>query len=293
MSRGQSPATRGVDVLCCEAGLGGRLDASNALPARATLLTSVGLDHQAILGETREAIAAEKLGLLKRGRAALLRASTPTCGRRSSRAAVHAGSPCHFLDELAAGRTRTPERGGTWDLTLRDRVLRGLAGPGRAGPAPQRGPGAAGAGAAGRPRRANALLPRGSGRGAAGSFPARAVPDWCCADPDWIVDTAHNAQALDAALAPSRRARAAAGASCCSARCTTRTCRPRLGRLLRGCGVVARAGRAAALARSRDELAALFDGWGLSAQAGGLRAAAGLPAGRRPAGGAAAAGRRP
>ena len=56
-----------VDVVCCEAGLGGRLDATNALPAIATLLTSVGLDHQQILGETREQILAEKLGLLKRG----------------------------------------------------------------------------------------------------------------------------------------------------------------------------------------------------------------------------------
>ena len=57
----------GVDFVCCETGLGGRLDATNALPALATLLTTVGLDHQRILGETRAEIPAEKLGLLKRG----------------------------------------------------------------------------------------------------------------------------------------------------------------------------------------------------------------------------------
>ena len=60
-------AEAGVDVFCCETGLGGRLDATNALPAAATLLTTVDLDHQHILGETREEILAEKLGLLKRG----------------------------------------------------------------------------------------------------------------------------------------------------------------------------------------------------------------------------------
>ena len=56
-----------VDFLCCETGLGGRLDATNALPALATLLTSVSLDHGRILGRTRAKIAAGKLGLLKPG----------------------------------------------------------------------------------------------------------------------------------------------------------------------------------------------------------------------------------
>ena len=55
-----------VDFFCCETGLGGRLDASNALPAVATLLTTIGLDHQRILGDSRAEIAAEKLGLLNK-----------------------------------------------------------------------------------------------------------------------------------------------------------------------------------------------------------------------------------
>src|SRR5262249_6693137 len=49
----------GVGVI--EAGLGGRLDASNTIPSRVTVLTSVGLDHTEWLGETEEEIAAEKL----------------------------------------------------------------------------------------------------------------------------------------------------------------------------------------------------------------------------------------
>ena len=54
---------RGVDVAVVEAGLGGRLDATNVLDARVVLLTNVALDHTDVLGETREAIAREKLAV--------------------------------------------------------------------------------------------------------------------------------------------------------------------------------------------------------------------------------------
>ncbi|MGA9633789.1 MAG: Mur ligase family protein, partial [Solirubrobacterales bacterium] len=48
-----------------EAGLGGRLDATNVIPSKITVLTSVGLDHTEWLGETLEEIAAEKLAVLR------------------------------------------------------------------------------------------------------------------------------------------------------------------------------------------------------------------------------------
>ena len=48
-----------------EAGLGGRLDATNVIPSRITVLTSVGLDHTEWLGDTLEEIAAEKLAVLR------------------------------------------------------------------------------------------------------------------------------------------------------------------------------------------------------------------------------------
>jgi dihydrofolate synthase / folylpolyglutamate synthase len=54
-----------VDVGVIEAGLGGRLDATNVLPSKATVLTSVGLDHTQWLGDTEEEIAAEKLAVLR------------------------------------------------------------------------------------------------------------------------------------------------------------------------------------------------------------------------------------
>jgi dihydrofolate synthase/folylpolyglutamate synthase len=48
-----------------EAGLGGRLDATNTIPSKVTVLTSIGLDHTEWLGETELEIAAEKLAVLR------------------------------------------------------------------------------------------------------------------------------------------------------------------------------------------------------------------------------------
>jgi dihydrofolate synthase / folylpolyglutamate synthase len=53
-----------VKAAAIEAGLGGRLDATNTIPSRVTVLTSVGLDHTEWLGETELEIAAEKLAVL-------------------------------------------------------------------------------------------------------------------------------------------------------------------------------------------------------------------------------------
>jgi dihydrofolate synthase/folylpolyglutamate synthase len=54
-----------VKAAAIEAGLGGRLDATNTIPSKVTVLTSVGLDHTEWLGETELEIAAEKLAVLR------------------------------------------------------------------------------------------------------------------------------------------------------------------------------------------------------------------------------------
>jgi dihydrofolate synthase/folylpolyglutamate synthase len=54
---------REVDVVVVEAGLGGRLDATNVIDAGIVLLTNVDLEHTEVLGETREQIAKEKLAV--------------------------------------------------------------------------------------------------------------------------------------------------------------------------------------------------------------------------------------
>jgi dihydrofolate synthase / folylpolyglutamate synthase len=56
-------AAAGVDAAVVEAGLGGRLDATNVLRTKVVLLTNVGYEHTDVLGETLEEIAAEKLAV--------------------------------------------------------------------------------------------------------------------------------------------------------------------------------------------------------------------------------------
>jgi dihydrofolate synthase/folylpolyglutamate synthase len=58
-------AQRGVEYAVLETGLGGRLDATNVVPARVTAVTRIALDHTAILGDTLSEIAAEKAGIFK------------------------------------------------------------------------------------------------------------------------------------------------------------------------------------------------------------------------------------
>ncbi len=184
-----------VDFLCCETGLGGRLDASNALPAVATLLTTIGLDHQRILGDSLPEIAAEKLGLLKKG-VPLFCGVDPELRGQVFTAAVLAGSPCHFLDELARFPDADSDSGrGAWDLVLREKVFPGLPDPGTV------------------TMRRNValailvlselesvldmeLLPA-DPAGALGNLFLPGRYQTVLSNPDWIFDTAHNTQALE------------------------------------------------------------------------------------------------
>ena len=70
-------ADEGVDVAVIETGLGGRLDSTNVLTPELAVVTTIGLDHCAQLGDTLEAIAGEKAGIFKPGIPALVGESDP------------------------------------------------------------------------------------------------------------------------------------------------------------------------------------------------------------------------
>ncbi len=61
----------GLDVIVLEVGLGGRLDAVNALDPDCAIVTSVAMDHMEFLGDTREKIGFEKAGIFRAGRPAI------------------------------------------------------------------------------------------------------------------------------------------------------------------------------------------------------------------------------
>jgi dihydrofolate synthase/folylpolyglutamate synthase len=71
-------ARRDVDIVVCETGVGGRLDATNIVASEVAVITPVGLEHTAVLGRTRTRIAGEKAGIIKpTTRAAVLGAQAP------------------------------------------------------------------------------------------------------------------------------------------------------------------------------------------------------------------------
>ena len=75
--------TAGCEVAVVEVGLGGRLDATNVIETPAAcVITRIGLDHTALLGDTLAAVAAEKAGIIKPG------APVVTCEQESEAAAV-------------------------------------------------------------------------------------------------------------------------------------------------------------------------------------------------------------
>lgn len=56
-----------VEVAVIETGLGGRLDSTNIISPELSIITNIGMDHMALLGDTIEKIAFEKAGIIKRG----------------------------------------------------------------------------------------------------------------------------------------------------------------------------------------------------------------------------------
>jgi dihydrofolate synthase/folylpolyglutamate synthase len=85
-------ASARVEAAAIEAGLGGRLDATNTIPSRVTVLTSIGLDHTEWLGETELEIAAEKLAVLRDQTTLVLGRVSPAVAALAERTAAERGA---------------------------------------------------------------------------------------------------------------------------------------------------------------------------------------------------------
>ena len=109
-------AEAGAETAVMEVGLGGRLDATNALDPALSVVTSIGLDHTEILGHTVEAIAAEKAGILRAGRPGVTGASGPALGVLEG-----AGADLWALGREASVEAE-PLRWDGWAVTLRSPI---------------------------------------------------------------------------------------------------------------------------------------------------------------------------
>jgi len=94
-----------VDVAVVEVGMGGRLDSTNVLLPVVAAVTNIDLDHQAFLGTTRAAIAAEKAGIFKPGAPALVGEHHPETEAVFTAAARAVGAPLTFVEDLQLPHT--------------------------------------------------------------------------------------------------------------------------------------------------------------------------------------------
>lgn len=105
-----------VDVAVIEVGLGGRYDSTNIIAPAAGAITSIGLDHQQWLGETIEAIAFEKAGIIKPGMDVVIGA-LPDEARRVV-CDVAAGQQARVIDAASSARVTHDARGGPDALVI-------------------------------------------------------------------------------------------------------------------------------------------------------------------------------
>lgn len=94
------------DISILEVGLGGRLDATNVMTPEICVLTPIAYDHETFLGNTLEAIAAEKAGILKPGVPVVLAAQSPQAERVISARAFTLGSKINRTADLDVSDVR-------------------------------------------------------------------------------------------------------------------------------------------------------------------------------------------
>ena len=88
-----------IDIAVLETGLGGRLDATNAVQSDVSVITPIGLDHEKWLGRTLAEIAAEKAGIIKPGVPVVFAPQRPQAEQVIRARAAECGSPVQFVGE--------------------------------------------------------------------------------------------------------------------------------------------------------------------------------------------------
>jgi len=88
-----------VDVSVIETGLGGRLDSTNVIDPELTIITSIDLDHQHLLGETLIDIAVEKAGIIKKQTPVLVCSQTPEVMDVIRKKAQESNSPIIYSND--------------------------------------------------------------------------------------------------------------------------------------------------------------------------------------------------
>ncbi len=94
---------RECEMIVLETGMGGKLDATTAVPADVCVITPIGLDHMQWLGDTLEEIAAEKAGIFVSGKPAICAPQQPPVHLVLEREANERRAPIEFISEPLLG----------------------------------------------------------------------------------------------------------------------------------------------------------------------------------------------
>ena len=92
-------ATENVDIAIIEVGLGGRLDSTNIIQPELSVITNIGLDHTALLGNTIEKIAHEKAGIIKTNTPIVIGSTQMETENIFKSVAEKHNSPVYFSDK--------------------------------------------------------------------------------------------------------------------------------------------------------------------------------------------------
>jgi dihydrofolate synthase / folylpolyglutamate synthase len=97
--RGGSSNRGKIDIVILETGLGGRLDATNAVQSDVSVITPIALDHEEWLGHTLAEIAGEKAGIIKPGIPVVSALQQPQAEEIIRARAAKCGSPMQFMNQ--------------------------------------------------------------------------------------------------------------------------------------------------------------------------------------------------
>lgn len=92
-------ARQQVDIAVIEVGMGGRLDSTNVIKPKLSIITNIGLDHTQFLGDTLEKIAAEKAGIIKDNVPVVIGETQPETAPLFLRTAAEHHAPISFADQ--------------------------------------------------------------------------------------------------------------------------------------------------------------------------------------------------
>ncbi len=111
------------DWVACEVGLGGRLDATNVLTPKCSVITSIGLDHTQYLGETHAEIATEKAGIIKPGIPVVVGVVPSEAERVIREIAGSQNAPCFvFGKEFGPNESNSNVGMECWSLSSGDQI---------------------------------------------------------------------------------------------------------------------------------------------------------------------------